>query len=139
MELNYQQYQPTYHHYRSAGTLYYNNHDNELLRSRGGERNSAKPTPMPRFSYNSGSVPNISESVQQQADYHYKTRSESLHRRRSMSSHDMNYKHQHPIYNTIGSANNTSTNSVGYHQPFPKLIQVSELPQQSIILNSLYF
>ena len=139
-----------------------------FLRSR-----QAAPQPLPRFDtsvsnplqrrLHSGSVPNLPvyamENAQHQQtcnnDYHYRTRSDSLQRRRSMSSHDMNNlisngngsitANNRHFYNTIstvqqspasppnmsGNGNNGNLapsaggNNGYHHQPFPKLIQVS--------------
>ena len=110
---------PTYHHYRSAGTLFFNTQDNDLINYQQKQRRNHQN--------HSGSVPNIAEySVGKTAG---KT-SENLQRRRSMSSHDIiDYSppsrsnngttSRSHIYNTIGNFPN-------HHQPFPKLIQVTD-------------
>ena len=110
---------PTYHHYRSAGTLFFNTQENDLINYQKARQ---------RANSHSGSVPNINEYSQNSLK---NSRTENLQRRRSMSSHDIidysppsrstnngstNRSH---IYNTIGNFPN-------HHQPFPKLIQVSK-------------
>ena len=116
---------PTYHHYRSAGTLFFNTQDNDLINYQQKQRRNHNNN-------HSGSVPNIAEySVGKSS-----SRSENLQRRRSMSSHDIidysppsrpnnggstsgTTSSRSHIYNTIGNFPN-------HHQPFPKLIQVTD-------------
>ena len=124
------------HHYRSAGTLFYNTHPNELINAfRGGQR--LRPTLRSKGQMSTQSVPNIHQmsTIEPPIDYllpnshlnlagnsnvivSRESRTESLQRRRSMSHHetmssDRRIVSTQPVYTTIGN-----------YQAYPKLIQV---------------